>query len=110
LIGLGLFRRHDRKIHPKIMKAAFVVDISLVLYLELTRGAINRASQLASQLLTFHVSVAVLTILLNVVLLWSGWRILQGEDQRQGFHRKLALFFVLARITTFLTAFLIPAR
>ena len=68
LIVVGLALRRDRKKHPPIMVLAFVLDVALVLYLELTRGAIDRASQLASQLLTVHVGFAVATLVLNIAL------------------------------------------
>jgi uncharacterized membrane protein YozB (DUF420 family) len=109
LLTAGLAVRHNRDLHPRIMGTAFLVDVGLVLYLELTRGAIERASRLASQLLSLHVACAVATLVLNVFLLVSGWRILnRGGDRRV--HFRGAVLFMVLRVVTFLTAFLIPAR
>lgn len=109
LLVTGLALRRNRAVHPKIMGTAFAVDLALVLYLELTRGAVERASQLASQLLTVHVACAVATLALNVFLVVSGWRILHHGGPRKG-HFRAACAFMVLRVVTFLTAFLIPAR
>lgn len=110
LLAVGLARRRDRRTHPWIMRVAFALDLGLVGFLELTRGAVERASEFASGLLAFHVLVAVLALVTNVYLLYSGTKILAGEDQRQPRHRQVAWVFVVLRLTTFVTAFAIPAR
>ena len=110
LLMVGIALRRDRSKHPKIMVAAFVLDLGLVLYLELTRGAIDRASQLASQILTIHVGFAVATLVFNVALLVTGYRIYSGKSAGLTTHRRLAWVFMICRIATFLTAFVIPAR
>lgn len=110
LLMIGLALRRDRGKHPKIMATAFVLDVSLVLYLELTRGAIDRASQLASQLLTVHVAFAVSALVLNIALVVSGYRLYSGRPASRTMHRRLAGLFMLCRVATLLTAFLIPAK
>lgn len=110
LLVLGLALRRDRTKHPPIMVTAFVLDLVLVLYLELTRGAIDRATQLVSQLLTVHVSFAVSALVLNIALLVTGYRIYTGKAAGFTTHRRLACAFMACRVATFLTAFVIPAR
>lgn len=110
VLVVGLALRRDRSKHPPIMVGAFVADLALVLYLELTRGAIDRASQLASQILTVHVAFAVTTLVANIALLVTGYRIYSGKAAGRTTHRRLAWLFMICRVATFLTAFLIPAR
>lgn len=107
MLAVGLAMRRNRKVHPPLMGLCFVLDLGLVLYLELTRGAVNTAVTTDSRILTFHVAVAVATIVLYLVLVPSGYKLLKGGGNR-GLHRKAALAFVVCRVLTYLTAFLIP--
>lgn len=110
VLATGLALRRDRHKHPPLMAAAFVIDLGLVLYLELTRGAIDRAAGLASPVLSVHVGFAVTTLVLNIALVASGVALWRGAGGWRGWHRRLAGVFVVTRLATFLTAFFIPAR
>lgn len=103
----GLALRRNRAVHPKIMGGCFLADLSLVVYLEATRGAVKLASRFDSQVLTFHVGVAVATLVLYVLLIKSGRGILAGRGGLPG-HGKLAALFMLCRLATYLSAFFIP--
>ncbi len=106
-LAVGLALRHRRSVHPWIMGGCFVADLGLVLYLELTRGAVATAVKFSSNILNFHVTVAVATLVLYLVLVPSGYRILNGGGSRL-WHRRAAWAFVVVRLATYLTAFFVP--
>lgn len=110
VIATGLSQRRDRTRHIPLMALAFVVDLGLVLYLELTRSAVARASELASQMLSIHVGFAITTLVLNIALIASGVAIAKGKPGLRKWHKRLAALFLFCRISTFLTAFWIPPR
>src|SRR3989344_6201589 len=66
LLTFGVLKRRNRRIHIRTMITAIVWDISLVLQIELSRGAINKASQAVTNpmLLNIHVTLALSTVLL----------------------------------------------
>jgi hypothetical protein len=106
-LATGLSLRRNRAVHPKIMGSCFLADLGLVVYLEATRGAVAIAGKFESRILSFHVGVAVATLVLYVLLGWSGRRILSGQGGIP-LHGKFAALFVLCRLATYVTAFLIP--
>ncbi len=110
LLVSGLALRRDRTKHPYLMGTAFLIDVGLVVYLQVTRSAVQRAVGFQSQILTFHVGVAVSALLLNLCLVVSGILIWKGSSNLRKRHRYLAIFFMVCRVLTLITAFFIPAR
>ena len=81
LMIFGITKRRVRNLHVKIMSLVIAWDILLILQIELNRGAINKASQVAknSGLLTFHVFIAVTTVFIYFAMIYSGRKILSGN-------------------------------
>lgn len=107
-LAVGLAMRRDRSKHPWIMLTAFVADLSLVAYLELTRSAVATAVKFDSRILNFHVAVAVGTVLLYLVLVPSGYKLWKGKGGSRLFHKRAAALFVVLRLLTYVTAFFVP--
>lgn len=105
VVGLSLRRR--RNIHPKIMFSAFVADLLLVLYIEFTRGAVERVVSGVDLLLWFHVSVSVATLVFYVVLIILGRQLLNGREEKRALHRKLAIIFCVLRSVNYVTSFMV---
>ena len=102
-----ILKKKNRELHVKTMLLAIAWDIILVLQIELSRGAIEKASKVTSNpnILNIHVSLAVSAVVLYVLLIVTGKKVLKGNRDIIGLHRKLGLLALLMRTLTFITSF-----
>lgn len=105
LLAYGLYQRHNRKIHIPVMFTAFGIDLALVLYIELTKGAVEQAIDGPTPLLGFHILISLITVLLYIALIILGVQVLQGKQERIVWHRKLAYVFIACRLVNYVTSF-----
>ncbi|MBY0449925.1 MAG: hypothetical protein K2X01_04795 [Cyanobacteria bacterium] len=105
IIAVGILFRKNRKIHIPVMLLAFVCDMSLVLYIEFSRKAVEQViSGLPSALLAFHVATSLIVVLLYLALIISGVQIVKGKTNRLLWHRQLATAFLIGRMINFVTS------
>jgi hypothetical protein len=120
VLAVGVSLHRVTRLHVPLMLAGFVMDLALVLYLQLTRDAVGKAVAGVPALRYFHISVAVLSVLLYFALIPSGYRLLKlkgvtagGPEVAETFraarlwHKALASVFGLARGATLVTSFVI---
>ncbi|MEC8624269.1 MAG: DUF420 domain-containing protein [Bdellovibrionota bacterium] len=102
-----ILKKKNRDLHVKTMLLAIVWDIILVLQIELSRGAIEKASKVTSNtnILNIHVSLAVSAVVLYVLMILTGKKVLKGNRDILGLHKKLGLLTLLMRTLTFITSF-----
>jgi uncharacterized membrane protein YozB (DUF420 family) len=107
VMAVGYYYRRQRQKHVKIMSFAMIWDVCLILQIELSRSAILKATRAVSNpwILNLHVSIAVSTVLLYVVMIYTGRKMLSGQEQFRGRHRLLGYGTLLMRILTFVTSF-----
>lgn len=114
LIGWGLYRRHDRVAHRKIMVGAFVIDLGLVLWIEVSRHAVEQSFAMGAYkppgpLLSFHIVVSILALILYIVQIFIGSRFFAGHAEMRVKHRVCGITFVILRLTNLMTSFLITS-
>jgi hypothetical protein len=100
-----LNRRHPRR-HVPLVLAAFALDLLLVLFIELNRGAVESVLEGGSWILYVHVALAVSVLALYVHQIWCGWSLVKRGERRRS-HRTGAILFVVCRVLVFATAFLV---
>lgn len=107
LIVAGVYFRRRRQLHVKIMSAAIIWDIFLILQIELGRGAVLKASNALSNpaALNIHVACAVITVVLYAFMIQSGRKILNGNNNVRPRHRFLGWTTLFMRVLTFTTSF-----
>lgn len=107
LMIVGIVFRRRRRIHVKIMSTAMLWDILLILQIELSRSAILKASKAATNamLLNIHVSIAVTTVILYGFMVFTGRKLLAGDNSIRPRHRFLGYFTFFMRSLTFITSF-----
>lgn len=107
LLVYGVLNHRYRSRHVKIMSTAMIWDIILILQIELSRGAIAKASQalVNPMILNIHVSIAVSTVVLYGVMVFLGRKVLAGEGRLLPLHRKFGYFTLTLRVLTFVTSF-----
>ncbi len=107
LIFFGIMNHRKRRLHMSLMTTAFLIDLGLVLYIELTREAIEQTIEGVHGLLLFHIIVSIISLILYVVLIALGIKWFKGQNNVAALHRNLAYVFVLCRLTNYVTSFFI---
>jgi len=107
LMFVGILNRKKRNLHVKIMSSAIIWDILLILQIELNRSAILKASKVMtnSAMLNIHVSIAVTTVLLYGVMIYTGRKKLHHSPFPPKFHKFAGFITFGMRILTFITSF-----
>lgn len=107
LMFFGILKHRQRILHKKIMISAILWDIILILQIELSRGAILKASEALENpfLLNLHVSLAIFTVIFYVVMLVTGFKLISGAQELLTRHRWIGRLTFLLRVLTFITSF-----
>ncbi|MHB1327966.1 MAG: hypothetical protein ACYC2K_07165 [Gemmatimonadales bacterium] len=110
LVGAGLYYRKRPRVHLGLMLAALAVDLGLVLYIEITRSAIEtvRTAPLGP-VLTFHIVASVLVLVIYLIQLGLGVRKLRHGMSSHLAHRYLGITFVVLRVANYATSYMISA-
>jgi hydrogenase-4 membrane subunit HyfE len=109
LMLYGVSKRKVRYLHVKIMRTVIIWDLLLVAQIELTRSAINTASKAMENhwLLNVHISFAVSTVLLYFAIMFTGQKLLKGNEEIRKYHKVLGVTTLTLRILTLITSNLI---
>jgi len=107
LMLAGIFVRRRRSIHVKIMSVAMVWDVLLILQIELSRSAILKASAAMTNTLALnvHVTIAISTVVLYIFMVYTGRKLLAGQNEIRPRHKFLGWTTLAMRILTFVTSF-----
>lgn len=101
------FRRRRPDLHTRLMTAAFACDVSLVLYIELSRQAIETVVGNGTGLIWFHATISTLVLLAYVAQFALGRRMRAGIDTPRRVHALLGIVFVTLRSLNYATSFLV---
>jgi hypothetical protein len=103
----GIVYRRERKKHIRLMSLAMIWDLILILQIELSRSAIMKASAALTNtlILNIHVSLALSTVVLYVLMIHSGRKLLAGNVSYRKRHRLMGWSTLILRIMTFATSF-----
>lgn len=107
MMVFGIFNRKNRKIHVPTMTAVLIWDVILILQIELTRGAVEKASKavINPMILNIHVSFAVLSVVFYILLVITGRKLLAGDNQIRAKHRLFGWTAFTLRTLTLITSF-----
>lgn len=107
LMLAGIYVRRRRQIHVKIMSVAMIWDVILILQIELSRSAILKATHAITNplILNIHISIAVSTVILYGFMIFTGRKLLSGQNEIRPRHRLLGWTTLAMRILTFITSF-----
>lgn len=107
LMVFGITQRKSRKIHVPTMATVLIWDVILILQIELSRGAVEKASQAVvnSMILNIHVAFAVSSVVCYVLLVITGRKLLAGNNQIRAKHRIFGWTAFVLRTLTLATSF-----
>jgi hypothetical protein len=108
LILTGLwFRRRSQVVHVRLMTAAFLCDLLLVVYIEASRHAVETVATRGNSLIWFHAAVSVLVLAGYVAQIAIGRRMLAGIRTPRRVHIALGVAFVGLRSLNYVTSFML---
>lgn len=107
LMMFGISKRRQRNLHVPVMSTVLIWDILLILQIELTRGAIDKASKamVNPMLLNIHITFAVLSVVFYILLVFTGRKLLAGNNQIRSRHRLFGWSAFVLRTLTLVTSF-----
>lgn len=107
LMVFGILKRKNRKVHVPTMIAVLTWDIILILQIELSRGAVEKASKalVNPMLLNVHVSFAVSCVIFYLLLIYTGRKLLNGKNEFRLRHRLFGWTAFALRTLTLATSF-----
>lgn len=103
----GIVVRRNRRLHVRIMSFVMIWDVILILQIELSRSAILKASKAVTNemALNIHVSIAVSTVILYGFMVYTGRKLLAGDQGIRKRHGTLGYTTFVMRLLTFATSF-----
>jgi uncharacterized membrane protein YozB (DUF420 family) len=107
LIGIGLYFRRRPAWHMRIMTCAFVMDLLLVVYIEATRGAVERVATTFRVMIWVHALISLGVLVCYALMIWLGRRALSGNRASKTTHRNMGMTFVVLRSLNYATAFMV---
>ncbi|MCB9831425.1 MAG: hypothetical protein H6807_03050 [Planctomycetes bacterium] len=114
LIVAGLITARQRRRHVPLMLSAFAFDMVGLVIVEFGPMFSGRTDPVTGVLTepgpmkVIHASVATLAVVLYVAQIVTGRKILAGDRSRLPGHKKLAVFFLAARLAAYVTMFMLP--
>lgn len=107
LMVFGISKRKQRKIHVPTMITVLTWDILLILQIEINRGAVEKAVKAVINpiLLNIHVSFAISCVVFYLLLIFTGRKILSGEQSYQSRHRLFGWSAFILRTLTLITSY-----
>lgn len=113
LILLGWKFKNRAEVHIPLMASAFALDLILLLYIEITRHAIETlqtdiTTAADEKLLYFHVSVSAVMLVLYFVQIGTGIRLSKGHEISRAFHKNSGYAFIICRLLNYVTSFFVP--
>lgn len=107
LMVFGISKRKNRKIHVPTMSIVLIWDVALILQIELGRDAVAKASKalVNPMILNVHVTFAVLSVIFYVLLVFTGRKLLKGDQSMRPRHRLFGWTAFALRTLTLITSF-----
>lgn len=107
LIAIGVMKRKTTRIHLKLMTTAFLLDVGMVLYIEVTRNAVEQTLGGVTPFLMFHIVISIGVLVAYVFQLQLGRRLLKGVVTSRVTHLWVGVVFCALRLTNYVTSFYI---
>ncbi|MBC7537588.1 MAG: hypothetical protein H7281_02110 [Bacteriovorax sp.] len=112
LMVFGISKRKKRRIHVPTMITVLTWDVLLILQIELNRGAVEKAVKALINpiILNIHVSLAVSCVVFYVLLIYTGRKLLKGDNTYRLRHRIFGWTAFTLRTLTLITSFFAVAK
>jgi len=108
IVAVGFWlRKRQNAVHIRLMISAFLIDLLLVLYIEISRHAVQKVVASTRPLVWFHAAVSVMVLICYVVMIQLGRGVLADHPKAREWHRMLGMTFVVLRGLNYITSYLV---
>jgi len=108
IVAAGFWLRKRRNaLHIRLMISAFLIDLCLVIYIEISRHAVQKVVTSTRPLVWFHAAVSVAVLATYVMMIQLGRGLLAGRPMARRWHRVLGMTFVVLRSLNYVTSYLV---
>ena len=107
LILAGVVTRRTPRVHLRWMTAAFILDMALLLYIELTCQAVEQVAAGTTPLLLFHAGVSLLVVGAYAGQIALSRRMLAGIRAPRQAHLVLGITFCALRCLNYVTSVMV---
>jgi hypothetical protein len=106
---LGVLNSKNRRIHVPLMISVITWDLILIAQIELNRNAIDKASKVMENpmLLNIHIALALSTVFLYFFMIFSGRKLLKGNQAMRNKHKNMGLLTYVLRVLTYITSYFV---
>ncbi len=105
-LTMGYLNRRKRQTHIRLMLLGIGTDILLVLYLQVTRSAVQTALKFELSVSEqAHIWFSSSALVLYFPILYLGYRLIQGDRSRRAMHVRLGVTALILRTIGFLFMF-----
>lgn len=104
LILAGVWLRRSRGAHMAVMLSAFATDLALLLYVEITRHAVETVVGRGHTLVYVHAAISVGVLAGYAAMLVLGRRAYLNPRASRHIHRRMGVAFVVVRGLNYVTA------
>ena len=107
LLVIGVLNRRRKRVHIPLMVTAFVSDVAMLLYIEISRNAIETARTSMGPLMGVHIALSVAVLVLYVGQIVTGIKKARGKSRP--WHGKAGIALLLCRFGTLITSFMVTS-
>jgi hypothetical protein len=108
IVAVGFWLRKRRNaVHIRLMISAFLIDLFMVLYIEISRHAVEKVVASTRPLVWFHAAVSVMVLVCYVAMIQLGRSLLAGHQTARKWHRLLGMTFLVLRGLNYVTSYLV---
>jgi len=105
LLIVGVLNRRRKSVHIPLMATAIGIDLAMVLYIELTRGAVKAAEERMGLLMIVHIIISVGVLVLYGIHVWTG--IKKARGGKSATHGRIMYATVSLRILNLITSIMV---
>jgi len=105
LLIVGVLNRRRKTVHIPLMATAIGIDLAMVLYIELTRGAVQAAEERMGLLMIVHIAISVAVLVLYGIHIWTGIKKARGHSGPT--HGRIMYATVSLRVLNLITSIMV---
>ena len=107
LFFIGYYYRILERRHIKFVATAIVWDLALILQIELSRGAIDKATKAMTNpvILNVHIALAITAVLLYFFMIYTGLKLKKRDESVRNIHRRAGKLVLVIRTLVLITSF-----
>ncbi|MFQ5462309.1 MAG: hypothetical protein ACE5E5_06740 [Phycisphaerae bacterium] len=105
LLIVGVLNRRRKSVHIPLMATAIAIDLAMVLYIELTRGAVHAARERMGLLMIVHIIISVGVLVLYGIHVWTGIKKARGGSSPT--HGRIMYATITLRILNLITSIMV---